>query len=82
MLPETKKNQPNSKPELNESYAITLHLMGKFEYAWESEYFDLEAIKNDNIEYGSIPFSLETFLELYKDPRIWEVVLRPKSDEL
>lgn len=46
VLPESKKSQGESKPELKEQYSVSLYILDKFEYTWTSDIFDMVGNKN------------------------------------
>jgi hypothetical protein len=57
--------------------AFDIWIENSYSTKWESQFFDLKEEK-EVVEYGELPLSLETFLELYKDPRRHKFVFVPK----
>lgn len=57
--------------------SFEMWIQNSYSVKWESQYFDLKEEK-DVVQYGEMPFSLETYLELYRDPRKHKFVLLPK----
>lgn len=67
---------------MKDEYKVNFYIQNQFTYEWHSEYFDFEVISNEANEFGSIPFSLETFLQIYRNPKNWDIILRPKNDDI